>query len=89
MTNAWTLPNHWAFIAWMVYLQHDSKMLSFLLDFVEVPEVNLFYLLLLQTFLLPLKFELHTGVVMANAFQEMLECFGLQDKVRQIIYLVV
>ena len=68
----------------MVHLQHDGKMLSFLLDFVEVPEVNLFYLLLLQTFILPLKFELHIGVVMANAFQEMLEHFGLQDKVRQL-----
>jgi hypothetical protein len=26
-------------------------------------------------------FESHTGVVMANAFQEMLERFGLQEKV--------
>jgi len=35
-----------------------------------------------------MKFELHTGVVMANTFQEMLELFGLQDKVKQIIYCI-
>ena len=61
-------PNHRAFIVWMVHLQHDNKMLSFLLDFVKVSEVNVSYLLLLQMFLLPMKFELHTGIVMANAF---------------------
>jgi len=64
-------------------------MLSFLLDFVKVPEVNVSYLLLLQTFLLLMKFESHTGIVMANTFQEILECFGLQDNVKQIIYLFV
>jgi hypothetical protein len=41
-TDAWTSPNHRAFVAWTVHLQHEGKMLAFLLDFVEVPEVSLF-----------------------------------------------
>lgn len=37
-TDAWTLTNHHAFVAWMVYLKHDGTMLAFLLDIIEVPE---------------------------------------------------
>lgn len=64
-TDAWTSPNHRAFISWTVHLQHEGKMLAFLLDFVEVAES-------------------HTGVVMANAFQDMLERFGLQEKIHSV-----
>jgi hypothetical protein len=59
-------------------------MLAFLLDIVEVPEVRfpispcMFFLLML--------FKSHTGVVMANAFQDMLERFGLQEKVKSSLY---
>jgi hypothetical protein len=77
-TDAWTSLNHRAFVAWMVHLQHKGKMLSFLLDFVEVPEVS--YLTACFTILL-MVFESHTGVVLANVFQEMLERFGLEEKV--------
>lgn len=38
-TDAWTSPNHRAFVAWTVHLHHDGKILVFLLDIVEVPEV--------------------------------------------------
>jgi hypothetical protein len=37
--DAWTSPNHCAFIAWTVHLEHQDNMLAFLLDVVEVPEV--------------------------------------------------
>ncbi|KAJ6486569.1 hypothetical protein DFH09DRAFT_948816, partial [Mycena vulgaris] len=37
--DAWTSPNHRAFVAWTVHLQHDGKPLSFLLDIFEVPTV--------------------------------------------------
>ena len=37
-TDAWTSPNHQAFVAWTVHLEHDGHMLAFLLDVVEVPE---------------------------------------------------
>jgi len=38
-TDAWTSPNHHASVAWTVHLQHEGKMLAFLLDIVEVTEV--------------------------------------------------
>ncbi|KAI0047000.1 hypothetical protein FA95DRAFT_1479763, partial [Auriscalpium vulgare] len=38
-TDAWTSPNHRAFVAWTVHLKHEGVMFSFLLDFVEVAEV--------------------------------------------------
>ena len=37
-TDAWTSPNQRAFVVWMVHLEHDGQMLSFLLDIVGVPE---------------------------------------------------
>ncbi|KAF5371119.1 hypothetical protein D9758_004308 [Tetrapyrgos nigripes] len=37
-TDAWTSPNHRAFVAWTVQLQHQGKPLVFLLDIFEVPE---------------------------------------------------
>ena len=79
MTDGWVTSKHQAFIVWTVHLQHDGKMLAFLLDFVKVPEVRFLFLLLL--YFLLMVFESHTGVVLANAFQDMLECFGLEEKV--------
>jgi len=37
-TNAWSSTNHHAFVAWTVHLEHEGRMLAFLLDIVEVPE---------------------------------------------------
>jgi hypothetical protein len=39
-TDAWTSPNHRAFIAWTVHLEFKGKMLCFLLDIIEVAEVR-------------------------------------------------
>jgi hypothetical protein len=39
-TDAWTSPNHRAFVAWSVHFQHDGEMICFLLDIIEVPEVR-------------------------------------------------
>jgi hypothetical protein len=60
--DAWTLPNHHAFVAWTVHFEYNGTMLAFLLDIVEV-------------------LESHTSMVLAGAFQKMLETFGLQDQV--------
>ncbi|THU80784.1 hypothetical protein K435DRAFT_694965, partial [Dendrothele bispora CBS 962.96] len=43
-TDCWTSPNHRAFCAWTVHLQHQGKPLVFLLDVIEVPEVRLYSL---------------------------------------------
>ncbi|KAJ7190630.1 hypothetical protein GGX14DRAFT_382010 [Mycena pura] len=40
-TDAWTSPNHRAFVAWTVHLPHSGHPLVFLLDIYEVPEVRL------------------------------------------------
>jgi hypothetical protein len=40
-TDAWTSPNHRAFVAWTVHLEHEGHLLAFLLDIVEVLEVCL------------------------------------------------
>jgi hypothetical protein len=37
-TDAWTSPNHRAFVAWTVHLEYEGHPLSFLLDIVEVAE---------------------------------------------------
>ena len=37
-TDAWTSPNHRAFVAITVHIEHDGKPLAFLLDIVEVPK---------------------------------------------------
>ena len=39
-TDAWTSPNHRAFVVWTVHLEYEGAMFSFLLDIVEVPEVR-------------------------------------------------
>ncbi|KAJ7715100.1 hypothetical protein B0H14DRAFT_2413324, partial [Mycena olivaceomarginata] len=40
-TDAWTSPNHRAFVAWTAHLQHEGQPLVFLLDIFEVPEVRI------------------------------------------------
>ncbi|KAJ7144097.1 hypothetical protein C8R44DRAFT_537739, partial [Mycena epipterygia] len=37
-TDAWTSPNHRAFVAWTVHLHHEGELVSFPLDVFEVPE---------------------------------------------------
>ncbi|KAJ7665490.1 hypothetical protein B0H14DRAFT_2658510 [Mycena olivaceomarginata] len=51
-TDAWTSPNHCAFVAWTIHLQHKHEPLVLLLDIFEVPEMRLcrlFHLLLLTS----------------------------------------
>jgi len=38
-TDAWTSPNHRAFVAWTVQFEFQGEIINFLLDIVEVPEV--------------------------------------------------
>jgi len=77
--DAWTSPNHRAFVTWTVHLEYEGQMLSFLLDVVELPEVceiNNTKYITTNTY-----FQSHTGVAMAKAFQAMLERFGLTKKI--------
>jgi hypothetical protein len=38
-TDAWTSPNHKAFVAISVHLEHDGVPISMILDIIEVAEV--------------------------------------------------
>jgi hypothetical protein len=58
-TDAWTSPNHRAFVAWTVHLEYEGEMLSFLLDIAELPEVSTYIYNHLQI-LMP--FSSHTQV---------------------------
>lgn len=77
-TDAWTSPNHRAFIAWMVHLEHDGEPLCFLLDIIEVAEVRV---ALVSEPAHLIGIQSHSGEVMAKAFQSTLEQFGLAKKV--------
>ncbi|KIM53944.1 hypothetical protein SCLCIDRAFT_31494 [Scleroderma citrinum Foug A] len=35
-TDAWTSPNHWAFIAFCIHMEHEGKPLTMPLDIIEV-----------------------------------------------------
>ena len=61
-TDAWTSPNHKAYIAVMVHFENKGKPISMLLDLVEVA-------------------MLHSGSNLAVAFANILEEFGISDKV--------
>lgn len=39
-TDAWTSPNHRAFVAFTAHIEHEGQRLQFLLDIFEVPEVS-------------------------------------------------
>jgi hypothetical protein len=39
-TDAWTSPNHRAFVAWTVHFQYKGEMLGVLIDINDVPEVS-------------------------------------------------
>ena len=79
-SDAWSSPNHRAFIAWTVHLEHEGQMLAFLLDMVEIPEVMSYAVTVCQSTYLSL-IQSHSGVTMALAFQHMLKRFRLQDRV--------
>ena len=62
-TDAWTSPNHKAYVAFTVHFEHNGTPMSMLLDLVEVAKS-------------------HSGLNLAHAFAEVLEEFGISDKVQ-------
>ena len=61
-TDAWTSPNHKAYVVFTTHFEHEGNPMSMLLDLVEVPKS-------------------HSGKNLAVAFAEVLEAFGISDKV--------
>ena len=77
--DAWTSPNHKAFIAFSVHLEHEGKPLTILLDILEVAKVSSRTVLCNAQVLT--YSQSHTGLEMATVFAEMLEDFKISDKV--------
>jgi hypothetical protein len=79
-TDAWTSPNHRAFVGWTVHLPHEGHLLSFLLDVVKVTEVSSTLIIRLastdQVYL-----QSHTGATLAREFHNMLVRHGLEQKI--------
>jgi hypothetical protein len=61
-TDAWTSPNHKAYVAVTVHLEQDGLPFCLLLDVVEVPLS-------------------HSGINLTATFAEILDDFGIGDKV--------
>jgi hypothetical protein len=61
-TDAWTSPNHKAYVAITVHFEYEGKPIAMLLDLVELAKS-------------------HSGVNLAAAFAQVLEEFGISDKV--------
>jgi hypothetical protein len=61
-SDAWTSPNHKAFVAITAHFLHEDQPISMLLDIVEVATS-------------------HTGKELADVFAQVLEGFGIADKV--------
>ena len=79
-TDAWTSPNHRAFIAFSVHLEHKGVPLSMPLDVVEVAKVCDSHTLCCA-WALTIGCQSHTGLEMATAFSKVPEDFGLVTKV--------
>ena len=79
MTDAWTSPNHKAFIAFLVHLEHEEKPLTIPSDILEVAKVSSRTVLCNAQALT--YSQSHTGLKMATVFAEMLEDFKISDKV--------
>ena len=65
-TDAWSSPNHKAYVAVTVHFEQDGVPVSMLLDIVEVPCS-------------------HSGLNLAKAFANILEDFGVSDKVSTVL----
>jgi len=61
-TDAWTSPNHKAYVAVTVHFEKDGEPVCMILDIVEVAMA-------------------HSGVNLATAFAEILQEFGIANKV--------
>ncbi|PPQ85824.1 hypothetical protein CVT25_003349, partial [Psilocybe cyanescens] len=64
-TDAWTSPNHKAYVTFTIHFEHNGEAMAMLLYLVEVP-------------------RLHTGANLADAFVDVLQAFGIKEKILSI-----
>ena len=61
-TDAWTFPNHKAYVAITIHFEHEGNSIAMLLDLVEIAKS-------------------HSSMNLVATFAEVLEEFGISDKV--------
>src|SRR6266481_1596474 len=77
--DAWTSPNHKAFIAVTMHMEHSGKPVTFVLDVVEVTSYILSFHMISR--LLDSSVQAHSGINLASAFMQILDEFGISEKV--------
>ncbi|PPR06686.1 LOW QUALITY PROTEIN: hypothetical protein CVT26_001472 [Gymnopilus dilepis] len=85
-TDAWTSPNHRAYVAVMVHMELNGEMISLVLDVVEVAEVDHISFIagmITRSTDLVLR-QSHTGLNLALAFKSILEDFGIEHKILSV-----
>ncbi|KAG2120772.1 uncharacterized protein F5147DRAFT_741689 [Suillus discolor] len=70
-TDGWTSPNHRAFVAVSVHLKLNGKPLTLPLDIIEVAKL--------------IESQSHTGEELAQTFADILEEYGISEKVSQLL----
>jgi hypothetical protein len=79
-TDAWTSPNHKAFVVLTVHLEQDGTPLCLVLDIVEVAQVWTYHDSKPPFTDKPIP-QSHSGLNLATAFAKILQEFGIVDKV--------
>lgn len=72
-TDAWSSPNHWAFVAFSVHLEYNGTPLIFPLDVIEVARV--WRTLAIEVFVLNF-LQSHTGTELASVLQRFWQSLG-------------
>jgi hypothetical protein len=78
-TDAWTSPNHKAFLVVSVHFEHKGKPMCIILDVVEVTQVR-FSLQPLNKYLTCV-LQSHSGYNLTATFTKILDEFGISEKV--------
>lgn len=84
-TDAWTSPNHRAFVAVTVHLEVKGEPLCMLLDIVEVSKVSTHFVCMHEHIVDAGVRQSHNGVNLAKAFADILQEFGIEKKVSGLL----
>ncbi|KAF5317857.1 hypothetical protein D9758_018904 [Tetrapyrgos nigripes] len=79
-TDAWTSPNHRAYVAVSVHLEKEGVPISFLLDFVEVAKVSKRDIPKVKLYAHRDVLQSHSSETLAEVFAQILTEFGIKDK---------
>ncbi|KAF5331299.1 hypothetical protein D9758_018118 [Tetrapyrgos nigripes] len=82
-TDAWTSPNHRAYVAVSVHLEKEGVPISFLLDFVEVAKVSKRDILKVKLYAHRDVLQSHSSETLAEVFAQILTEFGIEDKLKE------